>query len=220
MDPKSIVLDEHLHAYLLTSEPPEHAELRGLREVTSKMPHARMQVAPEQGHFLAFLVRLIGAHRTLELGTFTGYSALAVALALPENGSLVACDLNEEWIEVGRPYWERAGVASKIEVRIGPALVSLKRLISEGAASFDLAFVDADKEEYNNYYEGVLRLVRPGGVIVLDNTLQHGRVADLRNSEPRTISVRELNAKIAGDERVDRVLIPIGDGMTVARRRQ
>jgi len=179
-----------------------------------------MQIAPEQGHFLTFLARLIGARRTLEIGTFTGYSALAMALALPADGRIVACDISEEWVSIGRPFWQRAGVADKIEVRIGPAIETLQQLERDGAAgSFDLAFIDADKENMDGYYEGALRLVRPGGLVILDNMFQGGRIIDPDNNDYRTNVVRDLNSKIAADERVDRVLVPIGDGMTLARRR-
>jgi O-methyltransferase len=212
-------MDERLYSYLLMSEPPEHDELRLLRERTRILSEARMQIAREQGHFLAFLVRLIGARRTLELGTFTGYSALAVALALPSDGKVVTCDLCEAWTNVGRPFWERAGVGDKIEVRIGPALETMDRLESEEAGFFDLAFVDADKEAYDGYYESALRVVRPGGLIVFDNMFRLGRVADMNETDRDTVAVRKLNAKIACDERVDRVILPVGDGMTLARRR-
>jgi O-methyltransferase len=217
----NISLDKRLHAYLRANEPPEHEELRELRERTKTMPAAHMQISPEQGHFLGFLARLIGARRTLELGTYTGYSALAVALALPAKGRVMTCDTNAEWVDIGRPHWDRAGVADKIEIRIGQAIDTLKRLEDEGAGNFDLAFIDADKEQYGMYYESALRLVRPGGLIVLDNMLQRGRVADSNESNvDAVVAVRKLNAKIAGDERVDRVILPLGDGMTLARRRQ
>jgi len=212
-------LDDSLYTYMQANQPLEHPELRKLREVTSPMPRGRMQIAPEQGHFLAFLVRLIGARRTLEIGTFTGYSALAVALALPADGLLLGCDISEEWVSIGRPFWERAGVTKKIEIRIGPALDTLHKLEQGGAnGSFDLAFVDADKESMDAYYESSLRLVRPGGLVVLDNMFQGGRILDQANADPRTPIVRKLNAKIAADDRVDRVLLPVGDGMTLVRR--
>ncbi len=214
-----IALDKHLRAYLLANEPPEHEELRRLRERTAKLALARMQIAPEQGHFLGFLARLIGARRTLELGTFTGYSALAMALALPEKGRVVTCDINVAWIDIGRPYWEKAGVADKIDVIIGQAADTLEGIEREGTEPFDLAFVDADKARYGSYYESALRLIRRGGLIVLDNTLQRGRVADPNERHADAVAVRQLNAKIAGDERVDRVILPLGDGMTLARRR-
>jgi len=210
--------DESLYAYLQSQEPPEHPELAKLREVTQTLPRGRMQIAPEQGHFLSLLARLIGARRTLEIGTFTGYSALAMALALPADGRIVACDISEDWVSVGRPFWQRAGVAEKIEVRIGPAIETLQRLERDGA-DFDLAFIDADKENMDGYYESALRLVRRGGLIILDNMFQGGRVIDADNDDFRTSVVRDLNSKIAADERVDRVLVPIGDGMTLARRR-
>jgi O-methyltransferase len=215
-----LALDDRLYAYLLRSEPPEHEELQMLRERTRTLPEARMQIAPEQGHLLAFLVRLIGARQTLELGTFTGYSALAMALALPADGRVVTCDLCEAWTDIGRLHWKRAGVDGKIEVKIGPALKTLEWLESGAAGLFDLAFVDADKEAYDSYYESTLRLVRPGGLIVFDNMFRLGRVADPEETDPDPVSVRKLNAKIAGDERVDRVILPVGDGMTLACRRQ
>ncbi len=214
----AIALDARLHAYLVSSEPPEHEELRKLRERTATMPNARLQIAPEQGHFLAFLVRLMGARRVLEIGTFTGYSALAMALALPADGCLVTCDVNEEWVDIGRPYWARAQVADKIDVRIGAALESLTSLAA-GDSAFDLVFIDASKDEYDAYYEKALMLVRQGGLIVLDNMLQNGRVADPADSGPRTVPIRALNDKISRDERVDRVVLPVGDGMTLARPR-
>ena len=213
-------VDDRLYTYLLANGPPEHEELQALRLHTRKMPNGRMQITPEQGHFLALLVRLSGARRTLEIGTFTGYSTLAVALALPDSGQVVACDISEEWTRIGRTYWERARMAKKIELRIAPALQSLLRLESEaGAALFDFAFIDADKTGYDAYYESALRLLRPGGLIVLDNMLQDGRVADPDQNDAITASLRRLNTKIARDDRVDRVILPIASGMTLARRR-
>jgi len=212
-------LDDRLYAYLLRSEPPEHEELRRLRERTGALPEARMQIAREQGHFLAFLVRLIEARQILELGTFTGYSALAIALALPSEGRIVTCDVCEAWADIGRPYWRRAGVDQKIDVHIGPAIETLARLDKDMAGPFDLAFVDADKELYDAYYESSLRMVRPGGLIIFDNVFRLGRAADLNEADADTVAVRHLNAKIARDERVDHVVLPVGDGMTLARRR-
>src|ERR1700676_5531063 len=200
-------LDEGLRAYLLSIEPPEHVELQRLRDATNKLPLARLQVAPEQAQLLAFLVRLICAHRTLEVGTFTGCSARAVALALPSEGRLVACEIDKQWIDIGYPFWQRAGVAEKIEVRVGPALATLGSLEQAGAASsFDFAFIDANKEAYDTYYECALRLVRPAGLIALDNMFFRGGVADPRQADPLVSSIRRLNAKIANDERVDRVV--------------
>lgn len=210
---------EQLIAYLLANEPPEHEELSRLRSLTQELPRSIMQIAPEQGHLLAFLIKLIGARRVLELGTFTGYSAMAMALALPDDGRLITCDVNDEMASIGSTCWQRAGVAHKIEVRIGPALATLDQLEREGASRFDLVFIDADKPTYDSYYEATFRLIRPGGVIVLDNMFQRGEVSDLCQNDARTTTVRALNTKIAGDERVDRVMLPVADGMTLARRR-
>jgi O-methyltransferase len=179
-----------------------------------------MQSTTEQGHLLALLVRLICARHVLDIGTFTGTSALAMALALPEGGLLTTCDLHERWIIVGRQAWKRAGVAEKIEVRLGPASATLLTIEEmRGAEAFDLAFIDADKTGYDSYYEASLRLVRPGGLLVLDNTLRRGRVVIEADVEPDTLALRAINTKIAADERVDRVLLPIASGMTLARRR-
>jgi O-methyltransferase len=217
----SFGLDDHLHAYLIANEPPEHPLLGELRAVTAKTTDykARMQISPEQGHLLVFLGRLIAAARVLEIGTFTGYSSLAMALGLPDV-RIIACDASAEWTATARRFWERAGVAGRIELRLGPAVETLRKLEAEKhAAGFDLAFIDANKEDYDAYYESALRLVRRGGVITIDNTLRGGKVADLANDHPSVAPVRALNAKIAADERVDRVILPIGDGMTLVRKR-
>jgi predicted O-methyltransferase YrrM len=213
------VSSEQLIAYLLASQPPEHEELCKLRSLTQVLPRSIMQIAPEQGHFLAFLIKLMGARRVLELGTFTGYSAMAMALALPDDGRLITCDVNDEMVSIGAGCWQRAGVAHKIEVRIGPALVTLDQLEREGDPTFDLVFIDADKPAYDSYYEVALRLVRLGGMIILDNMFQRGEVSDPCQNGTRTTAVRALNAKIASDDRVDRVMLPVADGMTLARRR-
>ncbi|MGH6814564.1 MAG: O-methyltransferase [Hyphomicrobiaceae bacterium] len=216
---KFTTVDDRLYAYMLAHEPPEHEQLRASRGYTEQMRNGRLQITPEQGHLLALLVRLIGARRVLEIGTFTGYSALAMALALPADGRLVTCDTSEEWTNIARTYWQRAGVADKIDLRIAPALTTLARLEREGALDgFDLAFIDADKTGYNAYYEAALRLVRPGGLILLDNMLRRGRVADPCDGEADTVALRNMNTKIAADDRVDRVLLPIASGMTLARR--
>jgi O-methyltransferase len=217
---KTTPLDARLYAYLLANEPPEHDELHKLRERTSQLPNGNLQITPEQGHLLAFLARLIAARRTLEIGTFTGYSALAVALALPPDGRVIACDISREWTDIGRPYWERAGVAGKIELRIGPAIDTLRTLEHEdGVDHFDLAFIDADKTGYDDYFESTLRLVRRGGVIVLDNMLWRGQVAHPNETDPDTCALRKLNMKIARDPRVDHVLLDIAGGVTLVRRR-
>lgn len=213
-------IDDRLYAYLLAHEPPEHEHLQALRERTQQMPDGRMQITPEQGHLLALLVRLMGARCVLEIGTFTGYSAMAMALAMPIGGRLVACDISEEWTGIARTYWQRSGVADKIDLRLAPALDTLAQLERQsGADQFDLAFIDADKPGYDAYYEAALRLVRPGGLILLDNMLRRGRVADPNETDADTVALQRLNTKIAGDERVDRVLLPIASGMTLARRR-
>jgi predicted O-methyltransferase YrrM len=193
---------------------------RRLREETAALPRARMQIGPDLGAVLALLVRLTGARRALEVGTFTGYSALAVASALPTDGRLVACDVSEEWTRVARRYWEEAGVAGRVELRLGPALATLAALLREGAAgSFDLAFIDADKREYDGYYEACLQLVRPGGLIAIDNVLWSGRVADPAAGDDETRAIRGLNEKIRDDARVDAVLLTVGDGVTLVRKR-
>ncbi len=216
----SIGLDEGLNDYLVRNQAPEHPVLAKLRAYTAKMPNSGMQIAPEQGQLLAFLARAVEARQTLEIGTFTGYSALTIALGLPADGKLVACDVSDEWTSVARTYWQEAGVADRIELRLGPAIETLAALEKEGAADrFDFAFIDADKTGYDAYYEAVLRLVRPGGIIAFDNMLQNGDVADPKAHGPSVEAIRALNAKIAADERVDRVLVPVGDGMTFVRRR-
>jgi predicted O-methyltransferase YrrM len=220
MTEKFTRIDERLHRYLLAHQAPEHEQLRALRLRTEVMADARMQITREQGHLLALLIRLMGARRILEIGTFTGYSALAMALALPIGGRLVACDISEQWTRVARTYWQRAGVADTIDLHIAPALDTLALLEAQsGVDQFDLAFIDADKPGYNNYYERCLRLVRPGGLILLDNMLRRGRVADPLDVDADTVALRALNSKIAVDERVDRVLLPVASGMTLARRR-
>jgi predicted O-methyltransferase YrrM len=217
---RTIDLTDRLYDYLLKvslREPPLLAELR---TETAKLPDAVMQISPEQGQFMALLVELIGARRAIEVGTFTGYSALCVASALPARGKLIACDISEDYTSVGRPYWERAGVAGKIDLRLGPALDTLRSLLADGTAgSFDFAFIDADKKEYDGYYEAILELLRPGGLVAIDNVLWGGAVADSRKRDADTVAIRALNKKLRDDERVSLSLLPIGDGLTLARKR-
>lgn len=213
-------LDEVVRGYLLANQPAENPVLAELRELTATMPRARMQISPEQGHFLQFLIKLIGARTVLEIGTFTGYSSLAMALALPPDGHITACDKSAEWTDIACQHWRKAGVADKIELKIGTAVDTLQALVDQGCGGrYDIAFVDANKEDYDAYYEFSLKLVRPGGLIAVDNALRGGRVADSDETHPSVTVVRDLNAKIARDERVDRVLLPVGDGMMMARRR-
>ncbi len=194
--------------------------LARLREETAAHPDAQMQIPPEQGQLFGMLVRLMGVKRALEIGVFTGYSSTATALALPEDGRLIACDISEDFTATARRYWKLAGVEHKIELRIGPAVRTLDALLAEGAADqFDFAFIDADKPSYSDYYERCLKLVRPGGLILLDNMLQHGRVLVENNHETNVVAIRELNSRIHQDERVDALLLPFGDGLTFARRR-
>lgn len=221
MTNRSISLTDSLYQYLLSSSLREPDLLRELRAETAADPQARMQIAPEQGQFMALLVRLIGARRCLEVGVFTGYSSLAVALALPDNGRIVACDVSERWTSVARRYWAAAGVEHRIDLRLAPALETLEALLVAGEAGrFDFAFLDADKENYLRYYELALELVRPGGLIVADNTLWSGRLADPSNTEATAVALRAFNERLHRDERVDLSLIPVGDGLTLARKRE
>jgi len=191
-----------------------------LREETSRMPQGGIQIGADQGALLALLARSIDARTALEIGTFTGYSALAVALALPEDGKLVCCDINEEWTQIARRYWRKAGVAARIDLRLAPALVTLAALERElGAGAFDFAFIDADKPSYDAYYEVCLRLVRRGGLIALDNMLWSGAVANAKARDADTVALRSLNAKIRDDTRVDACLLTVGDGVMLVRRR-
>lgn len=219
MTRRTISLTDALHDYLLGVSLREPEVLRRLREETGRLEQSNMQIAPEQGQFMALLVELLGARNTIEVGTFTGYSALAVALVLPDDGCVVACDVSEEWTAIGRRYWEEAGVADKIDLRLAPAAETLGALIAEGrAGAFDFAFIDADKEGQPGYYEQCLTLLRPGGLIAIDNTLWDGAVADPDVDDADTRAIRALNEKLHRDERVSLSLVPIGDGLTLARK--
>jgi O-methyltransferase len=215
-------LSAPLLAYVREVSLREDAVLRELRAETADYPMGTaMQVMAEEGQLLGFLVRLTGARRVLEIGTFTGYSTLCLARALPPGGRLVTCDVTDRWPAIGRPYWERAGVADRIEVRIGDARDTLAGLLAAGGAdTVDLAFVDADKAAYRDYYEASLRLLRPGGLLVLDNTVLFGQVVDPAAQDPDTVAVRELNAALRGDERVDLAMLTMADGITLARKRE
>jgi predicted O-methyltransferase YrrM len=214
----SIGLSDDLHAYLVKVGVREVDELRRLREHTQELPEHRMQIAPEEGAFMGLLVRAIGARRCLEVGTFTGYSSTVVALAMPPDGRLVCCDVSRDWTDMARQAWADAGVGDRIELRLGPAIETLDGLLGEGAAgSFDFAFIDADKPNYDAYVERTLRLVRPGGLIAIDNVLWGGRVADASVDDESTNAIRALNDKLAADPRVDLAMVPIGDGLTLLR---
>lgn len=220
MSNRTIDLTDTLYDYLLSVSLRETDLQRRLREETATLSMARMQISPEQGQFMALIARLTGARRCLEIGVFTGYSSLAVALALPEDGRIVACDVSEEWTSVARRYWAAAGVADRIDLRLAPAIDTLDALIAAGGAgTCDLAFIDADKPAYLAYYERVLVLLRPGGLVMTDNTLWSGRVADPEVGDADTVALRHYNEYLHRDSRVDLSLVPIGDGLTLARKR-
>jgi caffeoyl-CoA O-methyltransferase len=217
---RSLALSEPIEDYLRQVSLREPAILQRLRDETRRMPQGGMQISPEQGQFMALLAKLVGARRCLEIGTFTGYSALVVALALPADGRILCCDVSETYTAVAKRYWAEAGVAGKIELRLGPALATLETLLGQGrAGTYDFAFIDADKENYDGYYEAALRLLRPGGLIAIDNVLWSGRVADPKAKDEETMALRALNAKLRDDERVDLSMLPIGDGLTLALKR-
>lgn len=220
MSPRTLELTDRLYDYLLAVSLREPAILQELRAVTTRHSAAQMQIAPEQGQFMALLVQLLGVERAIEIGTFTGYSTLCVALAMPEQGEIIACDINPNDTAIAQEFWQRAGVDHKITLQIAPALTTLDRLLAEGrAGEFDFAFIDADKKNYTNYFDRCCELVRPGGLIAIDNVLWSGRVADVENQESVTEAIREFNARLHRDPRVDLSLVPIGDGLTLARRR-
>ncbi|BAZ54028.1 O-methyltransferase family protein [Nostoc sp. NIES-4103] len=217
MTTQTLGLDPLLYNYLLSVSLREPEILTQLRQETAQYPIGRMQIAPEQGQLMALLVQLMGAKKTLDIGVFTGYSSLVVALALPTTGKVVACDISEEFTAIARRYWQQAGVADKIDLHIAPALETLDRLLAAGEAeSFDFAFIDADKSNYDNYYERSLQLVRPGGLIAIDNVLWSGRVADPQVQDNRTKRIRAFNQKLHQDQRISLSLIPIADGLTLA----
>ncbi|MGK7942098.1 MAG: class I SAM-dependent methyltransferase [Crocosphaera sp.] len=214
---QTLGLNPNLYQYFQQVSVREAEVLKQLREETKKHPMAVMQIAPEQGQFMALLVQLMGAKKTLDIGVFTGYSALVIALALPENGQVIACDINEETTKIAQQFWEQAGVNHKINLRLAPALETLDQLIAKGENnSFDFAFIDADKSNYDNYYEKALWLVKPGGIIAIDNVLWGGKVADPEIEDNRTQKIRKFNQKLHQDPRITLSLVPIADGLTLA----
>lgn len=214
---RSIGLNPDLYRYLLAASPPEHPLLTRLREETAKLPGAGMQIGRDQGAFFQVLVRATGARRYLEIGVFTGYSSLSVGLALPADGRITACDISTEYTAVARRYWAEAGLADRVDLRIGPALETLDALIAEGrGGQYDFAFVDADKTGYAAYHERVLTLLRPGGLVAYDNVLWGGSVADRTDRSADTVALRAFNEKLATDKRITMAMLPIGDGVTLA----
>jgi predicted O-methyltransferase YrrM len=220
MASRALNLTDDLVAYVRRYGVREHPTLVRLRDRTAPMPNSQMQIGSEQGAFMALLVKLIGAKRILEIGTFTGYSSLIVALAMPPDGTIVCCDVSEEWTSVARRYWAEAGVADRVDLRLAPALETLDELLATGASdTFDFAFVDARKTEYPDYHERVVQLLRPGGLVAYDNVLWSGRVADDADQDADTQGLRRLNDRLAADERVTIAMLPIADGVTLARKR-
>ena len=213
---RSLGLDARLYDYMQQVAPPEHPLLARLRQETAAMPMGGMQISADQGRFFQLLVRLMNAKRCLEIGVFTGYSSLAVAMALPVDGHITALDINDEWTGIARRYWQDAGVASRIALKLGPARDTLDAMIAEGAGSYDFAFIDADKTGYAAYHERVLQLLRPGGLIAYDNVLWSGRVADPQDTSADTEALRALNIALAQDKRVTTAMLPVGDGVTLA----
>ena len=217
MTARTLKLDDRLYKYLLDHSSREPAVLAELRAATAGMENAGMQIGPEQGQFMQLLVRMLNAKRTIEIGVFTGYSSLAVALALPSDGRIIACDVSEEWTSMARKFWAKAGVASKIDLRLAPAQQTLDALLAEGrAGTFDFAFIDADKPAYAGYYERCLTLLRKGGLIAVDNTLWSGGVADPDRNDENTKAIRAFNDLLHKDKRVALSMLPLGDGVTLA----
>ncbi len=216
---KSFGVSEDLYRYILANSLNEPEILAKLRQETANHPQARMQISPEQGQFMGLLVQLMGAKKTLEVGVFTGYSSLLVALSLPADGKLVACDISDEYTSIARRYWQAAGVTDKIDLHIAPALETLDRLLEDQAETFDFAFIDADKGNYENYYDRAFQLIRPGGLIAIDNVLWSGRVADPTDHDNITQTIRAFNQKLVKDDRVVLSLLPIADGLTLALKR-
>ncbi len=220
MSSVTLCLSENLYEYMKGVSLREPDILRRLRQETARDPMHMMQISQEQGQFMGLLIKILGAARTLEIGVYTGYSSLCVGMALPENGRLVACDISREWTAVARKYWKEAGLSTKIDLRLAPALQSLEKLIRDGeSGTYDFAFIDADKENYDGYYEGCLKLLRTGGLIAIDNVFWGGKAAEKDAPDEETRAIQALNEKIHRDERVDLSMIPIGDGLTLVRKR-
>lgn len=220
MSNKTLHLTPELYQYLLQVSLHEHPVLAELRAETAKMNERNMQIAPEQGQFMALLIQLIGARKGIEIGVFTGYSATAVALAMPAEGKIIACDVSVEWTSIAKRYWQKAGIENKIELHLQPALKTVDELIAKGETNtFDYAFIDANKENYLNYYEKVLTLIRPNGVILIDNTLWNGAVCDKNIQDAETNAIRAVNERVFRDDRVNAVLLPIGDGLSLIRKK-
>ena len=219
MSIRNVYIDDNIYDYILNNSLRDLPILEKLREETRKMPEGRMQISSDQGQFMALLVRLMGAKKIVEVGTFTGYSTLVMALSLPENGQIVACDISEEYTKVARRFWQEAGISDKIKLRLGLAKETLADILSNGGSGmFDMAFIDADKENYMVYYEKCLELLRPGGLILVDNVLWSGKPANPDEIDNDTVAIREFNIAIHKDERVDLSLLPVGDGLTLARK--
>ncbi len=213
-------LTDRLYAYLLKASLRDDSLLRRLRRETARLPRGAMQIPPEQGQFMGLLVELVGARKAIEIGTFTGYSSISIARALPRDGTLICCDISEEFTGIARRYWKEAKLSHKIRLKLGPALDSLDAMIAQGeGGSFDFAFIDADKGNYRKYYERCLKLVRRGGLIAIDNVLWGGSVADPRMRDPETRAIRALNTALKQDRRVSVSLLPVADGLTLARKR-
>ncbi|QNP30644.1 class I SAM-dependent methyltransferase [Cylindrospermopsis curvispora] len=219
MTNQTLGLGTDIYNYLLRNSLRELDILSELRRETAKLPMSMMQISPEQGQFMALLIKILGAKKTLDIGVFTGYSSLVVALSLPDDGKIIACDISEEYTSMARIYWQKAGVADKIDLQLAPALETLDKLLAAGeGGTFDFAFIDADKANYENYYERSLELVRPGGLIAVDNVLWSGRVADPEIQDNQTSKIRAFNQKVHQDSRITLSLVPIADGLTLARK--
>ncbi len=216
MSNRTLSIDDRIYDYLCDVSVKEPALLRQLREETAQLEYSVMQISPEQGQFMSLLVKLMGAQRALEIGTFTGYSSICVASAMPDNGKLICCDISPQWTEMAERYWAMAGLENKIDLYSQPAEQTLQMLLDDGAEkTFDFIFIDADKQNYIKYYEMSLRLLRKGGIIAIDNTLWSGAVADPENTEPGTRAIRRFNDMLKQDDRVSQSLLTIGDGLTL-----